>query len=142
MELNGKTQELDTAKAQLIEKQQELDKVEMELTVQLIEKQEELDTVKSQLIEKQNKLLEKKKQLMQDEGGVQKIKSVTRAIVRWGKDNGGMDVDQISDETCPSDLLKYIDKTAKSFQEKEKPEQLCKIIKRLKKLAKSDLGCP
>ena len=90
-----------------------------------------------------NQLQVKKKHLMQDEGGVQKIKSVIRAIVRWGKDNGGMDVDQINEETSPSDLLKYIDKTVKSFQEKEeKPEHISKIIKRLKKLAKNDLGCP
>lgn len=87
-------------------------------------------------------LTQKNKQLMRDGGGVEKIKSIIRAILRLEKDHG-IDLDRINDDTTPSELLKYIAERVKELSEhEERPEQITKIIKRLKKMSKNSLACP
>ena len=69
------------------------------------------------------------------DGGVQKIKSVIRAIMRYERDV--IDVDAINEDTSPTEVLKFIASQVSSFQElDEKPEHVAKIIKRLKRLVR------
>mmetsp|Transcript_32482 Transcript_32482/g.56581 ORF Transcript_32482/g.56581 Transcript_32482/m.56581 type:complete len:1402 (+) Transcript_32482:134-4339(+) len=86
-------------------------------------------------------LQHKKTTLLCPEGGAQKIKSVIRAIVRFDKDT--VDNEQINDDTSPSELLMYIAEQVKSYSKvEEKPENISKIVKRLKKMAKTEMHCP
>lgn len=86
-------------------------------------------------------LQQKKRQLIRDDGGVQRIKSVVRAIVRIDKET--LDPDRINEDTDPAELLKYIAENFKMYSEfDEKPEQISKIIKRMKKMARKSLQCP
>jgi hypothetical protein len=67
------------------------------------------------------------------DGGVQKIKSVIRAIMRYEKDS--IDIDVINEDTSPTEVLKFIANQVSSLQNMdEKPEHVAKIIKRLKRL--------
>ena len=78
-------------------------------------------------------LQHKKTTLLCPEGGAQKIKSVIRAIVRFDKDT--VDNEQINDDTSPSELLMYIAEQVKNYSKvEEKPENISKIVKRLKKM--------
>ncbi|KAL7541621.1 hypothetical protein ACHAXR_011068 [Thalassiosira sp. AJA248-18] len=86
-------------------------------------------------------LLQKKKHLTRDQGGVQQIKSVIRAVLRNDKEE--VDVERINDDTSPSELLKYFDERVKDLsKDEEKPEQIAKIMKRLKKMAQKSVNCP
>ena len=74
------------------------------------------------------------------DGGVQKIKSVIRAIMRSEKDN--IDIDNINEDSNPTDIAKFIADQITNFQEiDEKPEHLNKIMKRLKKMVRKMLIC-
>ena len=76
-------------------------------------------------------LHQKRTNLLGADGGVQKIKSVIRAIMRSEKDN--IDIDKINEDSNPTEIAKYIADQITNFQEfDEKPEHLNKIMKRLK----------
>eukprot|EP00581_Thalassiosira_minuscula_P014753 CAMPEP_0183721268 /NCGR_PEP_ID=MMETSP0737-20130205/13594_1 /TAXON_ID=385413 /ORGANISM="Thalassiosira miniscula, Strain CCMP1093" /LENGTH=1404 /DNA_ID=CAMNT_0025951247 /DNA_START=143 /DNA_END=4357 /DNA_ORIENTATION=+ len=101
------------------------------------EKQALLGTYRQRL----QQLQHRKTTLLRDEGGVQRIKSVIRAIMRFDKDT--LDPGVINDDTSPAELLKYIADQVNIYQlVEEKPENITKIIKRLKKMARADLTCP
>jgi hypothetical protein len=73
--------------------------------------------------------------LLGADGGVQKIKSVIRAILRHERDY--IDVDKYNENTSPNEILKFIASQVTSFQElDEKPEHVTKIIKRLKRMVR------
>ena len=80
-------------------------------------------------------MLQQKKALLLDaDGGVQKFRSVIRALVRHDKEK--IDPTQINEDTRPSDVLRYIaDQVASAQIREEKPEQIVKIIRRLTKLS-------
>jgi hypothetical protein len=83
----------------------------------------------------------KKNQLLGADGGVQKIKSVIRALVRVERDV--IDIDQYNEDTNPTEILKFIASQVATYQDlDEKPEHVAKIMKRLKRMAKKDISCP
>ena len=82
----------------------------------------------------------KKKQLLGTDGGVQKIKSVVRAILRIDKDH--VNTDTLNEDSQPAVILKWLGAQLKQFSAyDEKPEDISKIIRRLKKIAVSNLSC-
>ena len=84
-----------------------------------------------------NFLQNRKAFLLEADGGVQKFRSVIRALVRMDKDK--IDPNQISEDSKPSDVLKYISGQVELAQaHEERPEQIEKVIKRLKKLVRND----
>jgi len=84
-----------------------------------------------------NALLNRKATLLEADGGVQKVRSVIRALLRMDKDR--LEPNQITEDSKPSDVLKYIADQIESAQKhEERPEQIEKVIKRLKKLVKND----
>lgn len=84
-----------------------------------------------------NFLQNRKAYLLEADGGVQKFRSVVRALVRMDKDK--IEPNQISEDSKPSDVLKYISGQVESTQaHEERPEQIEKVIKRLKKLVRND----
>jgi len=86
-------------------------------------------------------LQQKKTHLLRDGGGVQRVKSVVKAIIRFDKDD--IDPERINEDTSPAELLKYVAEQVKNYSNvEEKPENITKIVKRLKKMAKADLACP
>lgn len=81
-------------------------------------------------------LQHKRSLLLQDGGGVQKVKSVVKAIIRKDKDD--IDPDRINADTSPSELLKYIAEQVNDYSSSdEKPEHITRIIKRLKKMVRN-----
>lgn len=80
--------------------------------------------------------LEQKHKILEGaDGGFQKIKSVIRAIARHDKET--MDPERINDDTSPTEILKYISEAVAGYSKhEEKPEQISKIIKRLKKMVR------
>ncbi len=69
------------------------------------------------------------------DGGVQKIKSVIRALVRVERDV--IDIDQYNEDTNPTEILKFIASQVASYQDlDEKPEHVAKIMKRLKRMVR------
>ncbi len=77
----------------------------------------------------------KRTQLLGADGGVQKIKSVIRAILRHERDH--IDLDKYNEDTSPTEILKFIADQVTSFQElDEKPEHVTKIMKRLKRMVR------
>mmetsp|Transcript_20519 Transcript_20519/g.49341 ORF Transcript_20519/g.49341 Transcript_20519/m.49341 type:complete len:1398 (+) Transcript_20519:99-4292(+) len=88
-------------------------------------------------------LQQKKTHLTREDGGVQKIKSVVRALMRH--DDASIDRERINEDTSPSEVLKYIGEQVTAYSEyEEKPEQITKVVKRLKKMAtkQREHGCP
>ena len=84
-----------------------------------------------------NVLQNRKATLLEADGGVQKVRSVIRALLRMDKDR--LEPNQITEDSKPSDVLKYIADQIESAQKhEERPEQIEKVIKRLKKLVKND----
>ena len=80
-------------------------------------------------------LHQKRTNLLGADGGVQKIKSVIRAIMRSEKDN--IDIDKINEDSNPTEVAKFIADQITNFQEfDEKPEHLNKIMKRLKRMVR------
>ena len=78
-------------------------------------------------------LQQKKTQLLSADGGTQKILSVIRAIMRFDKET--LDTSRINEEASPTEVLKYIsEQSAEYSKHEEKPEQISKIVKRLKKM--------
>eukprot|EP00571_Detonula_confervacea_P010665 CAMPEP_0172307014 /NCGR_PEP_ID=MMETSP1058-20130122/7955_1 /TAXON_ID=83371 /ORGANISM="Detonula confervacea, Strain CCMP 353" /LENGTH=1404 /DNA_ID=CAMNT_0013019073 /DNA_START=130 /DNA_END=4344 /DNA_ORIENTATION=- len=83
----------------------------------------------------------KKTALARPDGGVQKIKSVIKAIVRFDKET--IDVGRINDDTSPTEVLKYIaEQVAGCSIHEEKPEHIARLIKRMKKMARNEMACP
>lgn len=80
-------------------------------------------------------LLQKKSFLMSESGGAQKIKSVIKAVLRQDAD---IDVqEKLNEDSHPTEVLKYIaDQVEEASKHEEKPEQIAKVIKRLKKLVR------
>ena len=77
----------------------------------------------------------KKNQLLGADGGVQKIKSVIRALVRVERDV--IDIDQYNEDTNPTEILKFIASQVATYQDlDEKPEHVAKIMKRLKRMVR------
>lgn len=86
-------------------------------------------------------LQQKKTILLGADGGVQKIKSVIRAIMRLEKDN--IDIDVINEDCSPTEVLKFISTQVANFQHMdERPEHLNKIIKRMRRMANVNATCP
>jgi methionine salvage enolase-phosphatase E1 len=84
-----------------------------------------------------NVLQNRKATLLEADGGVQKVRSVIRALLRMDKDK--IEPNQLTEDTKPSDVLKYIADQIESAQKhEERPEQIEKVIKRLKKLVRND----
>lgn len=82
-------------------------------------------------------LQSRKAYLLEADGGVQKYRSVIRALVRMDKEK--IDPNQINEDSKPSDVLKYIANQVELTQtHEERPEQIEKVIKRLKKLVRND----
>jgi ribosomal protein S3 len=81
-------------------------------------------------------LHQKRTNLLGADGGVQKIKSVIRAMMRIEKDN--IDIDKINEDSNPTEVAKFIADQITNFQEfDEKPEHLNKIMKRLKRMVRT-----
>ena len=79
----------------------------------------------------------KKTQLLGADGGVQKIKSVVRAILRQDKEH--VDIDTLNEDSQPTAILKWLGAQLEQYSAyDEKPENISKIMKRLKKMAVSD----
>lgn len=72
-------------------------------------------------------------QLNREEGGVQKILRVIRAIIRFDKTH--IDTETINEYSTPSEVLKYLTEQINELSVlEEKPEVIIRIIKRLKKM--------
>lgn len=86
-------------------------------------------------------LQQKKLTLLRPDSGVQKIKSVIKAIIRFEKEN--IDTEQINEGTSPTAILKFLNEQLTAFSiHEEKPEHIVRIVKRLRKMAKNDMACP
>lgn len=76
-------------------------------------------------------LQQKEKHLGRDGGGVQKVKSVVRAILR--EDRGEIDINQINEDSSPSELLKYITECFNSLSTLEVSSKLLRWSRDSKK---------
>ena len=79
----------------------------------------------------------KKNLLLGADSGLQKIKSVVRSILRTDKDH--VDINVLNQNSQPTAILKWLGARLEQYSAyDEKPENITKIIKRLKKMAVSD----
>ena len=76
-------------------------------------------------------LQQKEKHLGRDGGGVQKVKSVVRAILR--EDNDQIGINQINEDSSPSELLKYITECFNSLSTLEVSSKLLRWSRDSKK---------
>ena len=88
--------------------------------------------------ERFGKLHQAQNSLLADGSGVQKIKNIIRAILRQDKD--GIDLSKVNEDSSPTDILKFIDAQVKLYSGyDENPENISKLVKRLKKMVRSHL---
>ncbi|KAL7429484.1 hypothetical protein ACHAXM_001722 [Skeletonema potamos] len=108
---------------------------------EVMKKQSEKKALQGSYQQRMAQLTQRKNFLYRPEGGVNKIASVIRAIVRYDKEI--IDTDRINDYANPSDVLAYLgDQIAEYAAVDIKPEAIKRVLKRLKRMAQSNMECP
>ena len=108
---------------------------------EVMKTQSEKKALQNSYQQRMAQLIQKKNLLNRPEGGVNKINSVIRAIIRIDKET--VDTDRINDNTNPSEVLAYLGEQIAEYAAVDiKPEAIKRVLKRLKKMAQSSMECP
>lgn len=108
---------------------------------EVMKKQSEKKALQGSYQQRMVQLTQKKNMLNRPEGGVNKINSVIRAILRFDKDS--IDPDRMNDNTNPSEVLAYLGEQITEYSNIDiKPEAIKRVLKRLKKMAQNNMECP
>ena len=107
----------------------------------VMKKQSEKKALLGSYQQRMAQLTQKKNFLNRPDGGVNKINSVIRAIVRFDKET--IDTERINDSTNPSEILAYLGEQINEYSSVDiKPEAIKRVLKRLKKMAQTNMECP
>ncbi len=108
---------------------------------EVIKRQSEKKALHTSYQQRLAQMTQKKNVLNRPDGGVNKINSVIRALIRHDKDV--IDNNQINQDTNPSDVLSYLGEQIAAYAVADvKPEAVIRVLKRLKKLATKHMECP
>jgi len=108
---------------------------------EVMKKQSEKKALQGSYQQRMAQLTQRKNFFFRPEGGVNKIASVIRAIIRYDKDT--IDTDRINDNANPSDVLAYLGEQIADYSAVDiKPEAIKRVLKRLKRMAQSNMECP